>query len=200
MLFRSLADIAQLFVESHIEDVGDIIDDIRLLFEADTSSSAAVIDSCTSPLQGTHGVDFLPDISVLFLESHTVDMGNFHDDFSLLFAENDSTTVLAISLTFEKTDGVLTHALEMPVIIEIPSPFRGHFSPIILQLFLPKGRNIIQRSWISFFIGAFFTAWQTTFRGGGLSCLLLLLFRGDFFLIGGLVFLLSFLYVHGCMS
>ena len=27
-----LSDLAQLFVESHIEDVGDIIDDIRLLF------------------------------------------------------------------------------------------------------------------------------------------------------------------------
>ena len=45
-----LADIAQLFVESHIEDVGDIIDDICLLFEADTSSFAIVKDSCTSPL------------------------------------------------------------------------------------------------------------------------------------------------------
>ena len=156
----------------------------------------------------------MPDTSVLFLESHTVD---FHDDFSLLFAENASPTVLvcslhdqsvqvgvivdpyvhplqAISLTFEKTVGVLTHASEIPVIIEIPSPSRGHFSPVPLQLFLPKGRNIIQRSWISFYLGAFFTAWHTTFRGGGLSCLLLLLFGGDFFLIGGLVFLLSLLY------
>jgi hypothetical protein len=35
-----------------------------------------------------------------------------------------------------------------------------------LPLFLPKGRNIIQRSWISFYMGAFFTAWHTTFRGG----------------------------------
>ena len=85
-------------MESHIEDVGDIIDDIRLLFEADPSSFVAVIDSCTSPLQGTHGVDFLPDISVLFLESHVVDMGAFHDDFSLLFAENASPTVLVRSL------------------------------------------------------------------------------------------------------
>ena len=45
-----LAEIALLFVESHIEDVGDIIDDIRLLFEADTSSFATVKDSCTSTL------------------------------------------------------------------------------------------------------------------------------------------------------
>ena len=80
-----LADITQLFVESHIEDVGDIIDDICLLFEADTPSFAAVKDSRTSALQGTHGlpgVDFLPDTSVLFLESHIVNMGDFYDDFS----------------------------------------------------------------------------------------------------------------------
>ena len=125
-----------------------------------------MIDSCTSPLQGTHGVDFLPDISVLFLESHTADMEVFSDDFSLLFAENASPTVLVcslhdqsfqigvivdpyvqhlqvISLTFEKTDGVLTHVSEIPVIIEISSPSRGHFSPVPLLLFLPKGRNII---------------------------------------------------------
>ena len=44
------SNIAHLFVESHIEDVGDIIDDIRLLFEADTPSFAAVNDSCTSTL------------------------------------------------------------------------------------------------------------------------------------------------------
>ena len=170
-----------MFVESHIEDVGDILDDIRLLFEADTSSFSTVIDSCTSPLQGTHGDDFLPDISVLFLESHTVDIGAFYDDFSVLFAENASSPVIvhslhdqsfqvgvivdlyvqhlqAISLTFEKTDGVLTHVSEIPVIIEIPSTSRGRFSPVPLPLFLPKGRNIIQRSWIIFFIGALLTA------------------------------------------
>ena len=45
-----LADIALLFVESHIEDVGDIIDDIHLLFEADTPSFAPLKDSCTSVL------------------------------------------------------------------------------------------------------------------------------------------------------
>ena len=88
-----LSNLTQLFVESHIEDVGDIIDNIRLLFEADTSSFAAVKDSCTSPLQGTHGVDFLPATFVLFLESHTVDMEVFHDDFSLLFAEESSPIV-----------------------------------------------------------------------------------------------------------
>ena len=45
---------------------------------------------------GTHnlpGDDFLPDIVVLFLESHTIDMGDFHDDFSLLFVEGPSTVV-----------------------------------------------------------------------------------------------------------
>jgi hypothetical protein len=45
-----LPDIARLFMESHIEYVGDIIDDIRLLFEVDTSSFATVVDSCTLAL------------------------------------------------------------------------------------------------------------------------------------------------------
>ena len=84
-------------MESHIEDVGDIIDDIHLLFEEDTPSFSAVKDSCTSALQGTLSLpadDFLPDIVVLFLESHTADMGDFHDDFSLLFAEESSIVVV----------------------------------------------------------------------------------------------------------
>ena len=80
-----LPAIAQLFVESHIEDVGDILDDIHLLFEV--NYIATVTDSCTSTLQGTHGLlrnDCLPNISALFLESHIVDMGDFYDDLSSL--------------------------------------------------------------------------------------------------------------------
>ena len=88
-------------MESHIEDVGDIIDDIYLLFEADISSFAAVTDSCTSALQGTHGLpcdDFLPDILALFLESHIADMEDFSGDLSLIFSKVDSSTVIAHSL------------------------------------------------------------------------------------------------------
>ena len=44
-----LLDIVGLFMEFHIKDVGDIIDDIHLLFfEVNTSSIAIVNDSCTS--------------------------------------------------------------------------------------------------------------------------------------------------------
>ena len=88
-------------MKSHIKNVGDIINGIHLLFEADTPSFAVVKDSCTSTLQGTldlPSADFLPDVSVLFLESHTADMEVFSDDFSLLFAKNDSPTVLVHSL------------------------------------------------------------------------------------------------------
>ena len=73
-----LPDMEKLFMESHIEYVRDIIDDICLLFEVDTPSFVIVTTSCTSALQGTHGLlgdDFLPDIATLFLESHTTDMG-----------------------------------------------------------------------------------------------------------------------------
>ena len=79
--------------------MGDIIDDIHLLFESNTSSFAAVTHSCTLALQGTHGLlgdDFLLDISTLFLESHTTSMGDFHDDLSLLFAEDSSTVVARV--------------------------------------------------------------------------------------------------------
>ena len=37
-----------LFMESHIEDVGDTIDDICLLFEENNSFIATVTNSCTS--------------------------------------------------------------------------------------------------------------------------------------------------------
>ena len=251
-----LPDIARLFVESHIEDVGDIIDDIHLLFEVNTSSFAIVTNSCTSTLQGTHGLpgdDFLLDISALFLESHTADMGDFYDDFLLLFAEENSSTVIAhslhdqsfqvgvivdtyvhhlqeVSFTVEKTVGFLKQVLHhslfdlhfssvvlegatvsidtgtfeqvlvTPIIIEIPSSYKKCISQVPLPLFRPKGRNIIQRSWISFYIGAFLTSRHTTFRGGGLPHLLLLPCGGDFFLFRGFVLLyFSFVYT-GCMS
>ena len=177
-------------MESHIEDVGDIVDDICLLFEVDTPSFAIVTDSCTLALQGTHslpGDDFLPDIAALFLESHTTDMGDFYDDLLLLFVEKSSTMVVKaysdpqlhalhdqsfqigmivdsslqllqeVSLTFEKVVGFLHQVSKIPIIIKILSPSRGHISQVPLPLFLPKGRNIIQRSWISFYIVALFT-------------------------------------------
>ena len=43
-----LPDIAGLFMESHIEDVGDIIDVIRLLFVEETTSCIMEIDCDTS--------------------------------------------------------------------------------------------------------------------------------------------------------
>ena len=67
--------------------------------------------------------------------------------------------------------GTLEQVSEIPYIIEIHSPYRGCIFFVPSPLFLPKGRNIIQWSWISFYIGAFLTGWRTTFRGGGLPCL-----------------------------
>ena len=57
-------------MESHIEDVGDIIDDICLLLVEENNSSISIVnDSCTSTQQGTlclpvpaSGDDFLTDI------------------------------------------------------------------------------------------------------------------------------------------
>ena len=80
--------------------MGDTIDDICLLFEVNNSSISTVRESCTSALQSTHGLpndDFLPNISALFLESHTTDSEEFFDDLPLLFAGDDSFTVVVRS-------------------------------------------------------------------------------------------------------
>ena len=81
--------------------------------------------------------------------------------------------------------GTFEQVLVTPIIIEIPSSYKECISQVPLPLFLPKGRNIIQRSWINFYIGAFLTDWHTTFREGGLPCLLLLLFWGGRFPLKG---------------
>ena len=89
-------------MESRIEDVGDTIDDIRLLFEVNNSFITTVIYSCTSAQQGTLcllvpalGDDFLTDISSLFVESHKIDLEDFFDDIHLLFVEDDPSIVVA---------------------------------------------------------------------------------------------------------
>ena len=85
----------------------------------------------------------------------------------------------AISLTFGKTDGVLTHVPEIPVIIEIPSPSRGRFSHVPLPLFLPKG-------------GTSFRGHGSTSSSEPFSLLGTLLLGGDylvsfFFSLGGMI-------------
>ena len=106
-------------MESHIEYVGDILDDIRLLFEE--NSIAAVIDLCTSALQGTHGLpgdEFLPNISALFVESHTIDMEEFFDDLLLLFAEADSSTVVVRSHSDPQFHSLHDQSLQADVIVD----------------------------------------------------------------------------------
>ena len=43
-------------MESHIEDVGDILDDIHLLFEVNSPFITVVTDSCTLAQQPVHMV------------------------------------------------------------------------------------------------------------------------------------------------
>ena len=43
------------------------------------------------------------------------------------------------------------------------------FRTVPWALFLPKGRNIIQHSWTSFFLGAAFTGRHSSFGGGASS-------------------------------
>ena len=89
-------------MESNIEDVGDIINDIHLLFvEVNTSHIATLIDLAQ---QGTlclpilaSGDDFLTYIEDLFMESHTTYLGDFFDDLPLLFIEDDPSIVFVRS-------------------------------------------------------------------------------------------------------
>ncbi len=103
-----LSTITSLLAESHIEDVEDTIDDIHLLFEANTSFIVAVTNSCTSTQQGTFcllvpasGDDFLTDILGFFMESHTIDLEDFFDDLLLLFAKDDPSTVVLVFEFFD---------------------------------------------------------------------------------------------------
>ena len=60
---------AVLFMESYIEDVGDIIDDIRLLFVEDNSSSVVVRShSDPHPLDLSFETGMIVDISLQQLE------------------------------------------------------------------------------------------------------------------------------------
>ena len=91
--------IAKMFVESHIEDVGDIIDDIHLLFvEVNTSSISIVIgpaQQCTPSIPAPTLVDdFLIHISSLFMESHLVDLEDNIDYIHLLFDEVGTSSVV----------------------------------------------------------------------------------------------------------
>ena len=86
-------------MESHIEDVGDIIDTIFLLFlEFNTSSFSIVIGLAQ---QGTPSLpaptlmdDFLTYILGLWVESHIVDLGDIINDLYLLFVEEDPSQVV----------------------------------------------------------------------------------------------------------
>ena len=96
-----LLAIAQLFMESHIEDVGDILDDIHLLFQEIFSSIAIVNNSCTSTQQGICHLlvlaldgDFLIDILGFLVESHIIDLEDFFYDIQLLFDEENPSIVV----------------------------------------------------------------------------------------------------------
>ena len=88
---------------------------------------------------------------------------------------------------------------ETPFIFRILSTHWGKISYVPMTLFLPKGRNIIQQSWIIFCIhlGAAITNGNSTLRGihlvSSLLLLLLLSYGGDLFLLWGF-FLLILIY------
>ena len=108
-------------MESHIEDVGDIIDHIHLLFDANCSSIATVTDSCSSTQQGTHGLpgdDFLSDIATLSLESHTTDLEDFFDDLLLLFIKDEPSIVFVRAHFDPHVHSLHDQSLQADVIVD----------------------------------------------------------------------------------
>ena len=78
--------------------MGDIIDDIHLLFVEENITSIAIVIGLAQ--QGTPSLpaptsvdDFLIDILGLFMESHITYLGDIIDDLHLLFDEDDPSSV-----------------------------------------------------------------------------------------------------------
>ena len=70
-------------MESHIEDVGDILDDSHLLFEVNSTSNAIVKDLVQ------HGT------STLLGPTSVIDLGDSLDELHLLFDGDDHSTIVA---------------------------------------------------------------------------------------------------------
>ena len=109
-------------MESHIEDVGDIINDICLLFvEVNTTSISIVIGPAQ---QGTPCLptlasvdDFLTDISGLFVESHIADLGDIIDYIHLLFDEEDPSLVVARAHSNPHVHSLHDQSLQVDVVV-----------------------------------------------------------------------------------
>ena len=113
-------------MESHIENVGDIIDDINLLFVEETSSLIVRAHSDTQPLDCS---DMIVGISLQQMEKDT-------------FTYEESYQSMEIVFQFPQTSYFLRI---------LPINW-GAFTTTPMAPFLPTGRTIIiQLSWCSFF-------------------------------------------------
>ena len=148
-----------LFVESYIEDVGDIIDDIHLLFVEGNSSSVVVREhSNPQPLDLSFETDMIVDTSFQQLEEDS-------------FTSKETYQSLEIVFQFPQTSYILRI---------LPTSW-GAFSTTPMTPLLPTRRNIIQFSWCNFFShqGASFMVVHPSLRGGYIDSLPISSYKDD---------------------
>ena len=120
-----LLTLVGLFMEYHIEGMGDTTNYIHLLFEAKFSFVSVVTNSCTLTPQGTlclpflaSGDEFLTNISGFFFKSHTVDLEDFFDDIQLLFDEDDPSIVFTRSHSNPHVHSLHDQSLQSDVVVD----------------------------------------------------------------------------------
>ena len=142
----------------------DNIDDLYLLFAEGDPSPVVTRDHSDPPVHSLHDqsshIDMIMDPYIQQLQKASLSFEEIDGSLgqvlhpSLLDMHMFFSTVLE-GATINIDTGTIEQVSETPFIFEILSTHRGSISPIPLPLFLPKGRNIIQQSWINFYIGAF---------------------------------------------
>ncbi|GLJ09904.1 hypothetical protein SUGI_0118020 [Cryptomeria japonica] len=200
-----MTDIAGLFMESYIADLGDIIDDIHLLFNEDDPSSIVVRAHSDPLVHSLHDHSFevdmivdtyvqkLEEVSLFFEETHEsldIVLHSSSPDVGVPFSVVWSSSPPLEGVSFSIDMGTLEQFSEIPFIMSFLHTSSlhdwGDFMDTPLVLFLPKGRNVVRRSWSSFFIHrASIIGADSSLREDHSLTSLPLSYGGDFFLTWG---------------
>lgn len=207
-----LTDITGLFVESYIADLGEIIDDIHLLFDEDDPSSIVARAHSDPLVHSLHDhsfeVDMIVDTYVEQLEEVSLCLEETCESLGHVLHPSPLDLVVPFSIvwhslpplegvSFSIDMGTFEQFSEIPFIMSFLHTSSLHdwrdFMDTPLVLFLPKGRNVVRRSWSSFFIHrASIIGADSPLRGGHSLTSLLLSYGGDFSSHG--VLFLTFFY------
>lgn len=177
-----LSDISFLFVESLISDLDDTIDCIHLLFDDGDSSPIVVKEHCDPLPYSLHYHSSQSDMSVDHLAQHLKEIylpcEEIHEFFDralhqFLNASRLSYSTLSdfLMTSFRINMETMEQFSKASYILKSLPTYSfqdlGDFIQAYLVLFLPKGRNVVRRSWTSFYIQfrasiIGYTLWKTT--------------------------------------